>query len=95
MFRSIGPYQVIGRVGVGAFAKVYIAEHQKVKRNVAIKEIPKGEENRKSLSREVSVLKMCNHPNILHLYEVIDTGSHLCLVTEYASYGSLEKITSE
>ena len=95
MFRSIGPYQVVGRVGVGAFAKVYVAEHTLTKRKVAMKEIPKDDANLATIDREISVLKSCDHPNILHLFDVIETGTHIYLVTEYASNGSVDKFTSE
>lgn len=93
MFREVGPYQIVGRVGSGAFAKVYVAEHRKTKRNVAIKEILKSNAAA-NISREISVLKMCNHPNILHLYDVIETPTYVSLVTEYASNGSLDKFTT-
>ena len=94
MSRELGPYQVTGRVGSGAFSKVYVAEHRNIHRPVAIKEIPKSS-SPEAVQREISVLKMCQHPNILHLYEVIETPEHVALVTEYASNGSLERRTRD
>jgi serine/threonine protein kinase len=36
-----------------------------------------------NLAREIKILKKLNHPNIVRLYESIDTFSNVYLVTEY------------
>jgi serine/threonine protein kinase len=38
------------------------------------------------ITREVEIMKRLDHPNIIKLYEVLDTATHLCLVLEYARY---------
>lgn len=39
--------------------------------------------------REMRILKTLNHPNIVRLYEVIDTEKELYLVMEYAAGGEV------
>ncbi|ESN99549.1 hypothetical protein HELRODRAFT_84170, partial [Helobdella robusta] len=59
---------------------------------VAIKIIDKTQLNSVSLQklrREVKIMKMLDHPNIVKLYEVIETERTLNLVMEYASRGEL------
>jgi MAP/microtubule affinity-regulating kinase len=59
---------------------------------VAIKIIDKTSLDDKKLSklyREVRIMKMLHHPNIIKLYEVIETKLTLFLVMEAASGGEL------
>lgn len=41
------------------------------------------------LQREIRVLKRLNHPCVIRLFEVLEAGSKLLLVMEYAPGGSL------
>jgi 5'-AMP-activated protein kinase catalytic alpha subunit len=41
------------------------------------------------VKREVSILKEVRHPNIIQLYEIIETSEELFLVTDYISGGEL------
>ena len=42
-----------------------------------------------SVKREISILKKLNHPNIIRLYEVIETEFYLFIITEYACGGEV------
>jgi len=41
------------------------------------------------LKKEIRIMKMLDHPNIIKLFEVLDIGSEILVVIEYASGGEL------
>ena len=41
------------------------------------------------VAREIHILKLIRHPNIIQLYEIIETSGQLYLIMEYASGGEL------
>lgn len=88
----IGKYRLIKTIGKGNFAKVKLAKHVPTGKEVAIKIIDKTQLNPNSLQklfREVRIMKFLDHPNIVKLYEVIETDKTLYLVMEYASGGEV------
>ena len=59
---------------------------------MAIKIIDKSKLDKTNLEkvyREVEILKLLKHPNIIKLYQVMETKSMLYLVTEYATQGEI------
>ncbi|XP_039515132.1 serine/threonine-protein kinase MARK2 isoform X1 [Pimephales promelas] len=88
----IGNYRLLKTIGKGNFAKVKLARHVLTSKEVAVKIIDKTQLNSSSLQklfREVRIMKMLNHPNIVKLFEVIETDKTLYLVMEYASGGEV------
>ncbi|XP_038823081.1 MAP/microtubule affinity-regulating kinase 3-like isoform X5 [Salvelinus namaycush] len=88
----VGNYRLLKTIGKGNFAKVKLARHILTGREVAIKIIDKTQLNPNSLQklfREVRIMKILNHPNIVKLFEVIETERTLYLVMEYASRGEV------
>uniref|UniRef100_A0AAQ6AIN4 MAP/microtubule affinity-regulating kinase 3 n=1 Tax=Amphiprion ocellaris TaxID=80972 RepID=A0AAQ6AIN4_AMPOC len=88
----VGNYRLLKTIGKGNFAKVKLARHILTGREVAIKIIDKTQLNPTSLQklfREVKIMKILNHPNIVKLFEVIETEKTLYLVMEYASGGEV------
>ena len=85
-------YHMIKTIGRGNFAKVKLALHELTGHKVAIKIINKTQLDQISLQklfREVKIMKSLNHPNIVKLFEVIQTEKTLYLIMEYASGGEL------
>ncbi|XP_048885735.1 serine/threonine-protein kinase MARK2 isoform X17 [Brienomyrus brachyistius] len=88
----IGTYRLLKTIGKGNFAKVKLARHVLTGKEVAVKIIDKTQLNSSSLQklfREVRIMKLLNHPNIVKLFEVIETEKTLYLVMEYASGGEV------
>ncbi|KAI5704735.1 hypothetical protein M8J76_003784 [Diaphorina citri] len=88
----IGKYKLLKTIGKGNFAKVKLAKHVPTGKEVAIKIIDKTQLNPGSLQklfREVRIMKMLDHPNIVKLFQVIETEKTLYLVMEYASGGEV------
>lgn len=59
---------------------------------MAIKIIDKtklNEENLAKIFREVHIMKRLRHPNIIRLYQVMETEKMIYLVTEYAPGGEI------
>ncbi|XP_058837271.1 serine/threonine-protein kinase MARK1-like isoform X13 [Topomyia yanbarensis] len=88
----IGKYKLLKTIGKGNFAKVKLAKHVPTSKEVAIKIIDKTQLNASSLQklyREVRIMKLLDHPNIVKLFQVIETEKTLYLVMEYASGGEV------
>eukprot|EP00042_Codosiga_hollandica_P043678 m.417858 g.417858 ORF g.417858 m.417858 type:complete len:227 (+) comp56620_c0_seq38:118-798(+) len=88
----IGDYRLGKTIGKGNFAKVKLARHLPTDAEVAIKIVDKRTFSAATIERlwrEVHVMKMLDHPNVLKLYEVIDTPDTMYLVLEYASGGTM------
>jgi len=88
----IGKYRLLKTIGKGNFAKVKLAKHIPTGKEVAIKIIDKTQLNPGSLQklfREVRIMKTVDHPNIVKLFQVIETEKTLYLVMEYASGGEV------
>lgn len=86
-------YEVGRLLGQGTFAKVYYARNIKTGQSVAIKVIDKEKVVRVGLmnqiKREISVMKLVRHPNIVHLYEVMATKTKIYFIMEYCKGGEL------
>jgi len=97
---EVNEYQLIREVGAGAFGRVY--EARKGDQQFAIKEynkqklkhvlIGKHKTALDTVKEEVAILSRIEHPNIVYLYEVIDSpdSRKTYLVMEYAAKGRLQ-----
>ncbi|KAH9820989.1 phosphotransferase [Melampsora americana] len=91
-----GPYLLLQTLGEGEFGKVKLGVHSSPERwgeEVAIKLIKRGNVDTQArmikVAREIDVLKLVKHPNIVRLYDVIETEKYIGIVLEYASGGEL------
>ncbi|KAJ1422914.1 Serine/threonine-protein kinase, active site [Sesbania bispinosa] len=86
-------YELGRLLGQGTFGKVYYARSTMNNQSVAIKVIDKDKVMRTGqadqIKREISVMRLARHPNIIHLIEVMANKSKIYFVMEYAKGGEL------
>ena len=82
----IGPYEVVGRLGVGGMGEVLRARDVRLRRDVAIKVLPSSlaldEERLARFEREARILASLDHQNIAGIYGIEDAGGSRALVLE-------------
>jgi 5'-AMP-activated protein kinase catalytic alpha subunit len=91
--KSIGNYILGKTLGEGTFGKVKMGTHILTGEKVAIKILEKDRivdvSDVERVAREIHILKLIRHPNIIQLYEIIETPKQLFLIMECASGGEL------
>lgn len=76
---------MVGKLGSGFYANVYLVYHRPSKRKLALKISPSGNIQR----REIEILRGLRHENVQRLYGACIIGGKLACLTEYANGGSL------
>ncbi|XP_045805377.1 CBL-interacting protein kinase 5-like isoform X5 [Trifolium pratense] len=86
-------YEVGRMIGQGNFAKVYHARNLKTGQNVAIKVCNKEMIMRvgmkEQMKREISVMHLVRHPNIVEFYDVMASKTKIYFAMEYVKGGEL------
>ena len=86
-------YELGRMLGQGTFAKVYHARNLKTGQSVAIKMIDKEKVLKVGLidqiKREISVMRLVRHPNVVQLYEVMASKAKIYFVMECVKGGEL------
>ncbi|KAE8682552.1 CBL-interacting serine/threonine-protein kinase 16 [Hibiscus syriacus] len=88
-----GKYEMGRLLGKGTFAKVYYGKEVRSGESVAIKVISKDEVKKEAMmeqiKREISVMRLVRHPNVVELKEVMATKTKIFFVMEYVRGGEL------
>src|SRR5690242_12658524 len=83
---SLGPYQIIRRVGAGGMGEVYRAHDPRLGRDVAIKVLADGaaadEEQLRRFAMEARAIATLNHPNIVTVFDVAEQAGVPFIATE-------------
>ena len=90
----IGDYLLNEEIGSGGFAKVVQAIHIPTGEKVAVKIMDKAQIfseplNLNRIQREIAILKIVRHNNIIKLYELMETPDKIYIVMEYCNGGEL------
>ena len=89
---STEDYVFGSKIGQGAYATVHIGMNKKVNKRVALKIYLKDKmkdlQRKKSVRREIKLMKRLDHPNIAKMYDAIETETKVILVLEYVGGGS-------
>ena len=84
--KTILHYKILEKLGGGGMGVVYKAEDTKLKREVAIKFLPRfistNDEERKRFEIEAQAAASLNHPNIAHIYAIEETEDEMFIVME-------------
>ncbi|XP_013706599.2 CBL-interacting serine/threonine-protein kinase 6-like [Brassica napus] len=88
-----GRYEIGRLLGHGTFAKVYHARNVTTGKSVALKVVAKEKVAKagmeEQIKREISVMKMVKHPNIVELHEVMASKTKIYFAMELVRGGEL------
>lgn len=86
-------YELGRLLGQGTFAKVYHGRNLKTGQNVAVKMIDKEKVMKvgliEQIKREISVMRLVKHPNVVQLFEVMASKTKIYFAMEYVKGGEL------
>jgi len=93
--KSILHYKIVGQVGQGGMGVVYKAEDTKLKRDVAIKFLPRqiaaSDEERERFKIEAQAAAL-NHPNIATIHAIEEFDDEMFIVMEFIEGRELREI---
>ncbi len=89
------PYDLVSPLGRGSYGSVYTARsrHSKSSELVAVKIIPLTDNDEvDSIQKEIAILSVCNHPNVVRYYGSYRTPDALWISMEYCAGGSVSDV---
>ncbi len=92
---KLGNFEIVGLLGRGGMGEVYRARDLRLKREVAIKTLPRvfaaGGDRLQRFEREARAAAAINHPNICTLYEIGEHDNRPFLVMEFLEGATLRQ----
>ncbi|MBZ3876067.1 Sperm motility kinase 2A [Sciurus carolinensis] len=87
-------YEVLQGIGEGGFAKVKLARHRLTGTEVVVKVVAKRVWTLPFLC-EPELMASLDHPNVIQLFQVIETNRYMYIVMEHAGGGHLRSLVRE
>ena len=85
-------YDIKEKLGSGKFGLIKLGINKKTNKKVAIKIMSKSNmanDDLELVRTEIEILKICQHPNIIQLYDVFENINYFYIIMEYCSGGDL------
>lgn len=93
MVKKVGKYELGRSLGEGTFGKVKYANDTETNEAVAIKILDKEKIQKQNMGnqikKEISIMKMVKHKNIVHMIEVLASKTKIFIVLELVTGGEL------
>ena len=91
----LGRYEVGARLGAGGMGEVYLAQDTRLDRKVALKilpdEVAADPDRMRRFEQEARTASGLNHPNIITIYEIDQSGSTSFIATEFIEGATLRE----
>ncbi|CAN1341109.1 CBL-interacting serine/threonine-protein kinase 8 [Linum perenne] len=91
--RKVGKYEVGRTIGEGTFAKVKFAQNTETGESVAMKVLDRStifkHKMVDQIKREISIMKLVRHPNVVRLHEVLASRTKIYIILEFITGGEL------
>ncbi len=77
--KRLGPFEIVGPIGAGGMGEIYRAHDQRLKRDVALKvltaDLASDASRLARFAQEARAASALNHPNIVTIFEIGETGA--------------------
>lgn len=97
--QTIGQYKIVRLLGRGGMGEVYLAEDNKLNRNVALKfftgQFMDDEWMQRQLTREARAIAKLEHPHICGVYGIEQIEGHHFIVMQYVEGETLDSVLSK
>ncbi|KAI3806671.1 hypothetical protein L1987_22584 [Smallanthus sonchifolius] len=91
--RKVGKYEVGRTIGEGTFAKVKFSQNTETGESVAMKLLDRAtiikHKMVDQIKREISIMKLVRHPNVVRLHEVLASRTKIYIILEFITGGEL------
>jgi len=85
--QTLGTYKIVRPIGRGGMGEVYLAHDDRLRRQVAIKFLPKllveDKERARRFKHEARAASAISHPNVAHVYEIGEVEGRLFTAMEF------------